>query len=252
MSGSSSSTANTRKAVVGLSSSPVGIIGTGMMAATIPRDRPGKDTRPSVLPNAGRRSRRALAEKIQKGVRSSGVSLVGGDWREVAEQCPVLILAVPTNIGTDDGVNVVLKQEFLGKAIRGKGKVLIDITYFGRGAWTRGNPARNGYASAVAYHRDCFDMGENGDANLTTQPSRVNAAATTHWASGFKSVAWTSLRDGKRQGIEIVGDATGKAVLAEIVSAIGFTPLDCGDIDSGSPLIEPGGPQRKPHPGADV
>lgn len=166
-----------------------------------------------------------------------GGSCSGGSIPTVLEQCSVIFLPVPTRVqyanGTvQDGV-IDFLQQYGDNYIRGRGKILIDTTYYGRGNFGRPTPPQP-FLSALHYHSSAF-----GDAS-------------TSWATSYKSVSWISVRDFKRQGLEIAGDAAAKQVLAALIAKTGFTPLDCGDIITGGSLVEPGGPNRRPHPQADV
>ena len=219
---------------IDLSKEPIGIIGTGMMAKGIATLylRSGLNT---FIGSRDAVRGEQFAKQIQEETRSnSGISIRGGSVTDVLTECRVIILAVPTMHKDDNGDLVEGVIHFLNKyehLVRGKHKILIDITYYGR---SFGNPSPPGdFTSALTYHSNTF-----GDT-------------TAVWVGGYKSVMWTSLRDSKYQGIEIAGDEEGRKVFSEIITKTGFKPLDCGDLSSAG-VIEPGGPLRKPHPEASV
>ena len=178
----------------------------------------------------------------QRGADCSSLAIVGGSIESLLRQCRVLVLAIPTHITNERGEVIDGVIDFLdhhGDLIRSQRKILVDITYYGSGIFATPTPPEP-FLSALEYHASAFDdsvfLGKSG---------------STQWVGGFKSVMWTSMRDGKKQGIEIAGDKQAKAVLRALISQAGFKPLDCGSVkDAGK--IEPGSPQRKPHPQASV
>ena len=220
---------------IDLSKEPIGIIGTGMMATGIAilYSRSGLNVRiGSRDPLRGDQFAKRISEQIQNSTNVGNIQ--GGSIIDVLTKCQIIILAVPTlikdeNNAVQEGVLHFLKQH--DKQIRGKNKILIDITYYGRSFGKPSPP--NGYTSALTYHANEF-----GDEK-------------TFWVGGYKSVMWTSLRDSKLQGIEIAGDDVGRKVFGDIIAKTGFIPLDCGGLSTAG-FIEPGGPDRKPHPDASV
>ena len=220
---------------IDLSKEPIAIIGTGMMATGIAilYSRSGLNIHiGSRDPLRGEQFANRISEQIQNSTNVGNIQ--GGSIFDALNKCRIIILAVPTlvkdeNNVVQDGVVHFLKQH--DKQIRGKNKILVDITYYGRNF---GNPSpSNGYTSALTYHANEF-----GDKN-------------TFWVGGYKSVMWTSLRDSKLQGIEIAGDVVGRMIFGKIIAKTGFKPLDCGGLSTAG-VIEPGGPDRKPHPEASV
>jgi len=224
----------------------LGIVGTGKMATGL-----GTCFACAGLPLrvASRDSTKAhqFADELkqlatQRGADHSSLSIVGGSIESLLHKCRVVVLAIPTHIvngrgETDDGVIDFLSQ--YGDLIRGRNKVLVDITYYGRGNFAAPTPPAP-FLSALEYHASAFD-----DSLF------LDKGGSTEWVCGFKSVMWTSMRDGKKQGIEIAGDEQAKALLGAMIAQSGFEPLDCGSVkDAGT--TEPGGPQRKPHPRANV
>eukprot|EP00746_Dinoflagellata_sp_MGD_P002850 gnl/MRDRNA2_/MRDRNA2_105569_c0_seq1.p1 gnl/MRDRNA2_/MRDRNA2_105569_c0~~gnl/MRDRNA2_/MRDRNA2_105569_c0_seq1.p1 ORF type:complete len:225 (+),score=28.69 gnl/MRDRNA2_/MRDRNA2_105569_c0_seq1:123-797(+) len=210
---------------------PIGIVGTGMMATGIGVAYVSAGLKVVFASRDQQRGRNKVAE-LMRFARGQEVAPSADSIENVLASCPILVLAIPTRVdgGTEDGVVRFLEQ--YGHLIRQKGKVLIDITYYGR-SFGRPTPPKQ-FFSALQYHSSKFN-----------DPS-------TSWVAGYKSVMWTSIRDNKRQGIEIAGDERGRATFGALIAAHGFTPLDCGGIVDGGAVIEPGGPRRKPHPGADV
>ena len=178
----------------------------------------------------------------ERGVDSSSLSIVGGSVESVLQQCRVIVLAIPARITNEKGEVIDGVIDFLahhGDLICGQNKILVDITYYGRGNFGIPTPPEP-FLSAIEYHASQFD-----------DSAFLEKCGSTQWVCGFKSVGWTSMRDGKKQGIEIAGDEEAKEVLGVMISKTGFKPLDCGSVtDAGK--AEPGSPQRKPHPEASV
>lgn len=210
---------------------PIGIIGTGMMATGIGVAYISAGLKVVFASRDPQRGSNKAAE-LMRCARHQAAVPCADSIENVLAICPILVLAIPTRVdgGTEDGVVRFLER--YGHLIRNQGKVLIDITYYGR-SFGRPTPSKP-FLSALHYHSAKFND------------------VSTSWAAGYKSVMWTSIRDHRRQGIEMAGDERGRAVLGTLIAAHGFTPLDCGGIEDGGAVIEPGGPRRKPHPGADV
>jgi len=221
-----------------ISKDPIGIVGTGMMARGIATLYASSGLHLFIgSRDAERGDQFAKLIKGQTRKFSETSTVRGGKVSDVLDECKVIILAIPAMVRSHerksskaiDGVIDFLNQ--YDKLIRGKNKILIDISYHG---YSFGKPTPpTGFTSALVYHAETF-----GDS-------------TTAWVGGYKSVSWTSLRDSKFQGIEIAGDTVGRKIFSEIIVKTGFIPLDCGDLSIAG-VIEPGGPQRKPHPQADV
>ena len=214
---------------------PIGIIGTGMMAAGIATLYARSGLHVCIgSRNPARGEQFAKQIKVQIETSANPGNIRSSSVSEAVIECKIIFLAVPTmhkdeNGDMVEGVLHLLKQH--DKLIRGQNKILVDITYYGK---SFGNPSPpNDYASALEYHANEFK-----DKN-------------TFWVGGYKSVMWTSLRDSKSQGIEIAGDELGRKVFSEIITKTGFKPLDCGGFSEAG-IIEPGGPQRKAHPEASV
>jgi len=215
----------------------IGIIGTGMMATGIATaySQSGIDV---MLGSRDEARGRRKASEISSSLNGHACgSCRGGSIPAVLEQCSIIFLPVPTRVqysngSVQDGV-IDFLQQYGDNYIRGRGKILIDTTYYGRGNFGRPTPP-SPFLSALHYHSSSF-----GDES-------------TSWATSYKSVSWISVRDFKRQGLEIAGDPLAKQALAALIAKTGFMPLDCGDIINGGAVVEPGGPNRRPHPQADV
>lgn len=214
----------------------IGIIGTGRMATGIATAFSKSGISVMLGSRDPARGRQRAAE-ISKGRTTQSATCCGGGITDVLEQCSILFLPVPTRVRSADGSvqdGVVDFLQLYGETyIKGRGKILIDTTYYGRGNFGTPTPPEP-FLSALHYHASCLN-----------DPS-------TSWATSYKSVSWISVRDFKRQGLEIAGDDRAKSVLAQLIEKTGFKPLDCGDLVTGGALVEPGGPKRRPHPEADV
>lgn len=225
---------------------PIGIIGTGMMATGL-----GTCFACAGLAlHIGSRTpatARKFADELrtlagQRGANSSALSILGGGVEEVLQQCRVIILAIPARISSDQGEVSDGIIDFIGRhgnLIRGQNKILVDISYYGSKHFGTPIPPAP-FQSALEYHASQFD-----------DSAFLGKGGSTQWVGGFKSVMWTSMRDGKKQGIEIAGDEHAKDVLSTMISTSGFEALDCGSIKEAGKM-EPGSAQRKPHPRASV
>ena len=225
---------------------PVGIIGTGKMAiglgtcfahAGLPLRIGSRD--PGNAQQFADRLKKLAAER---GADARALSIIGGTVESVLRPCRVIVLAIPTRITNEKGNVLDGVVDFLarhGDLIRSHNKILVDITYYGAGNFGAPTPPEP-FPSAIEYHASQFD-----------DSAFLGKSGSTQWVCGFKSVMWSSMRDGKTQGIEIAGDEQAKEVLAAIILKSKFTPLDCGTVkDAGK--AEPGGPQRQAHPQANV
>ena len=150
---------------IDLSKEPIAIIGTGMMATGIATlySRSGLNVHiGSRDPLRGEQFAKRISEQIQNSTNMGNIQ--GGSIIDVLTKCQIIILAVPTlvkdeNSAVQEGVLHFLKQH--DKQIRGKNKILIDITYYGR---SFGNPSPpRGYTSALTYHSKEF-----GDEKTST------------------------------------------------------------------------------------
>jgi len=224
----------------------IGIIGTGMMATGLGTCFACVSL-PLCIGSRDPKKARQFADELktlaaERGADSSALSIVGGSIESVLQQCRVIVLAIPTRITNEkeefiDGVIDFLAYN--GNLIRGQNKILVDITYYDPGTFGTPTPPEP-FLSSIEYHASQFD-----------DSAFLGKGGSTQWVCGFKSVHWTSMRDGKKQGIEIAGDEEAKEVLGEMISKTGFKPLDCGSVTDGG-KVEPGSPQRKPHQEASV
>ena len=126
---------------IDIAKDPIGIIGTGMMAKGIATlySRSGLNL---FIGSRDAVRGKQFAKQIQDETRStSETSIRGGSVTDVLTECQVIILAVPTMHKVDNGDLVEGVVYFLNKydhLVRGKKKILIDITYYGR---SFGNPS---------------------------------------------------------------------------------------------------------------
>ena len=228
------------------SAKPIGIIGTGKMATGLGACfAKGGFSIQIASRSPGRMGK--FASELKKIVRSSNgdhpsSAISGGTTEIVLQQCQLIVLAIPTHIRNEQGKLVDGVVDFLAKyksQLEGQSKILLDITYYGQQLF--GNPTPpTPYRSAIEYHATQLD-----DSKF------LGRGGSTQWVCGFKSVNWTSLRDGKTQGIEIAGDRGAREILSTIMLRSGFKPLNCGSIEEAG-KTEPGSAERDPHPEASI
>jgi len=152
-----------------------------------------------------------------------GPSARAGSYADVVNACQILYVCL-ADPGRSDPVCTFIDEH--RTALSGKGKILIDPS----NPWGYNRvPPPHPHRAALTHHAEYL-----GDP-------------TASWATAYKSIMWTSIERYKLQPTEICGDEVARSLLAQLVRAHGFEPVDCGGLENAR-LLEINGPSRSKHP----
>lgn len=165
----------------------------------------------------------------------------GGSHEDAISAADIIFIVTPT-IDREDGSDPAAK--FLRQhatKLAGKAVVTLGNPFFGgeRHLPVDFDPSR--YASSLEYHSDVLRSALEG-TTLCRPPSIATAYKVIRCSSLQPSARWGV--DGKRQSVEIAGEAAAKAVLQKIILATGWWPMDRGGVADAC-CLEPRGPLRQ-------
>jgi predicted dinucleotide-binding enzyme len=213
MMGSSSSSEETPDLSSEFDGTVIGVLGTGDMASAHAA-RWSAYNIPVCIGSRDKARGAALASRINRPCVS------GGTQEEMLEKSTIVLMCLhPGPISAD----FVEKNK---AALEGKG--VVDMT-----------------ASYTRFYSQKDRPPEPFQDHLTWMQSIQGGNAT--WCKAFSHVMASSIRNNKRQPMEITGDGYAKQVVTGLLNAAGWEVLDCGD-SSMTKTIEGRGPARKPHP----
>ena len=188
----------------------IGIIGAGNIGATAARLFTGAGHQVALSNSRGPDSLAALVQEL--GPRARALSV-----EEAARFGAVVLLAVPWH-----------RPEALPSAGSVRGKIVIDAM----------NPYRPGGG--------LYDLGEATSSEETAkrQPgARLVKAFNSIWYKHLAENGDVNLPMGQRHAIYVAGDdAEAKAVVRDLIAAIGFDPVDTGSLREGGKKQQPESP----------
>jgi predicted dinucleotide-binding enzyme len=194
----------------------IGIVGTGSMASAHAY-RWSQYGIPVFIGSRDPAKGKQLAETIGCGCR-------GGGHLDMIRASNFIMLCIYPGKPSSDFIDTYRDE------LSGKSKMFVDMSVaFSRLGYPRGGPRVQPpapYQDHVNWLKDRLDD------------------PTASWVKSWANLMAGSIRNNRRQPVEVAGDPAAKAVAFRLLNTAGFEPLDCGGTQD-IPKIEPGFHERR-------